>query len=119
MKTVTEKVTKPLSDILPKRLKICRENAGLSMRDVAHKINKTAATISKWESGEITPYGDTLLKLCEIYNVDISTFYGVTSSEFRLSPSEVRLIKQFRNSTRNAQITVKTILETFQVDNKK
>ena len=119
MKNVAEKVTNPLSDILPKRLKICRENAGLSMRDVAQKINKSAATISKWESGEIMPYGDTLIKLCEIYNVDISSFFGVTSSEFRLSPSEIKLVKQFRNSTRNAQITVKTILEAFQVTERK
>lgn len=95
---------------------MCRENAGLSMRDVAKKINKTAATVSKWESGEIMPYGETLLQLCDIYNVDISIFYGVTPYEFRISPSEIKLIKLYRNSTRNAQITARTVLETFQVE---
>lgn len=44
------------------------------MREVAKRIHKTAATISKWESGETTPYGDTLLMLCKIYNVDITAF---------------------------------------------
>ena len=111
-----EKVTNPLSEILPKRLKMCRENAGLSMRDVAKKINKTAATISKWENGDVMPYGDTLLQLCDLYNVDITTFYGVTPYEFRLSPSEIKLIKLYRNSTRNAQITARTVLEMYQID---
>lgn len=111
-----KKVTNPLSEILPKRLKMCRESAGLSMREVAKKINKTAATVSKWENGEIMPYGDTLLQLCDLYNVDITTFYGVTPYEFRLSPTEIKLIKLYRNSTRNAQITVKTVLESFQID---
>ena len=118
IKNSNEKVTNPLIEILPKRLKMYRENAGLSMREVAKKINKTAATISKWESGEIMPYGDTLLQLCDIYNVDItSSFYGVTPYEFRISPSEIKLIKLYRNSTRNAQITARTVLETFQINN--
>ena len=116
IKKIDEQVTNPLTKILPKRLKMCRENAGLSMRDVAKKINKTAATVSKWESGEIMPYGETLLQLCDLYNVDITTFYGVTPYEFRISPSEIKLIKLYRNATRNAQITVRTVLETFQVE---
>ena len=117
VKNSNEKVTNPLIEIIPKRLKMYRENAGLSMREVAKKINKTAATISKWESGEIMPYGDTLLQLCDIYNVDITSFYGVTPYEFRISPSEIKLIKLYRNSTRNAQITARTVLETFQINN--
>jgi len=116
IKNSSEKVTNPLIEILPKRLKMYRENAGLSMREVAKKINKTAATVSKWESGEIMPYGDTLLQLCDIYNVDITSFYGVTPYEFRISPSEIKLIKLYRNSTRNAQITVRTVLETYQIN---
>ena len=67
-----------LKEILPKRLKMCRENAGLSLRDVAKKINKTAATVCKWEAGDIMPYGETLLQLCDLYNVDITTFFGVS-----------------------------------------
>lgn len=116
MSNYDEKVTNPLSEILPKRLKMCRENAGLSMREVAKKINKTAATISKWESGEVIPYGDTLLELCNIYNVNITSFFGVTPYEFRLTPSEVKLIKTYRNATRNAQITARTVLETYQIE---
>ncbi len=105
-----------LREILPKRLKMCRENAGLSLRDVAKKINKTPATICKWELGDIMPYADTLLELCDLYCVDITAFFGIASQkEFRLTPSEITLIQKYRNSTKNAQITVQTVLETFQI----
>ena len=110
------KTKNQLREILPERLKICRENAGLSMHEVAKKINKTAATVSKWESGDIMPYADTLLDLCDLYNVDITAFFGISvNNEFRLTPFEINIIKKYRNSTKNAQITVTTILEAYQI----
>ena len=65
-----EKSIDSLSMSLPLQLRLCREKAGLSMREVAKRINKTAAAISKWESGETTPYGDTLLMLCKTMSRD-------------------------------------------------
>ena len=111
----SDKKQNPLKEILPKRLKICRENAGLSMHQVAKFINKTPATISKWENGDIMPYGDTLLQLCDLYNVDITFFFGTSAQELKLTPSEINLVNLYRNSTKNAQITAKTVLETFQI----
>ncbi len=100
---------------LPLQLRLCREKAGLSMREVAKRINKTAATISKWESGETMPYGDTLLTLCKIYNVDITVFYGLaTQQSIRITPAETHLIELYRNATRDAQSVVVTVLEKCQ-----
>nr|DAT17514.1 MAG TPA: helix-turn-helix domain protein [Caudoviricetes sp.] len=116
MKNIKNNATNPLTEDLPQRLKMCRENAGLSLRQVAKKINKTAATVCKWENGKIEPYGDTLLQLCEIYNVDITTFYGVTTdnNKMRITPQEIELIKLFRNATKHAQIATKTVLKNCQ-----
>ncbi len=115
MKKIKENVTNPLAGTLPQRLKMCRENAGLSMRQVAKMINKTAATICKWENGETNPYGDTLLQLCDIYDVDITTFYGVsTDNNIRITPQEIELIKLYRNATKHAQIATRTVLKNCQ-----
>ena len=110
-----EKTVESLSTSLPLQLRLCRQNVGLSMREVAKRINKTAATISKWESGETTPYGDTLLMLCKIYNVDITAFYGVaTPQSIRITPAETRLIELYRNATKDAQNVTVTVLEKCQ-----
>lgn len=115
MKKTKDKVTNPIIDTLPNRLRMCRENAGLSLRQVAKRINKSAASICKWESGDVTPYGDVLLSLCEIYNVDVTTFFGLqTENKLRLTPHEISLIKLYRNATKHAQITTYTVLEKCQ-----
>ena len=119
MKNIKQDETKTMSKTLPLQLKVCREKSGLSMREVAKRINKTAATICKWESGEVTPYGDMLLKLCELYGVDITTFFGLeTENKMRLTSHEMEIINLYRNATRHAQITVHTVLETCQKTNK-
>ena len=68
----------------------------------------------KWENGKIEPYGDTLLQLCEIYNVDITTFYGVTTdnNKMRITPQEIELIKLFRNATKMLKLLQKPFLKT-------
>lgn len=115
MKKSKEKVTNPMTDYLPNRLKMCRENAGLSLREVAKQINKSPASVCKWENGEVTPYGDVLLQLCDIYKVDITTFFGLpTQNKLRFTPNEIEIIKMFRNATRNAQLTVLTVLKNCQ-----
>jgi len=115
MKKIKQKVTNPMSDNLPSRLKACRENAGLSLREVAKKINKSPASVCKWENGEVTPYGDVLLQLCEIYNVDVTTFFGLPSQgKLRFTPSEVEIIKLFRSAPKHAQLTVRTVLKNCQ-----
>ena len=102
-----EKTAESLSTSLPLQLRLCRQKAGLSMREVAKRIHKTAATISKWESGETTPYGDTLLMLCKIYNV-------ATPQSIRITPAETRLIELYRNATKDAQNVTITVLEKCQ-----
>lgn len=109
-----EKTAESLSTSLPLQLRLCRQKAGLSMREVAKRIHKTAATISKWESGETTPYGDTLLMLCKIYNVDITALCVATPQSIRITPAETRLIELYRNATKDAQNVTVTVLEKCQ-----
>lgn len=59
------------------KLKIARTNAKLTQKIVAEKINVTAATLSRYESGDIQPDPNTLKKLSLIYNVSVDFLLGL------------------------------------------
>ena len=76
----------------------------LSVRDVSgilkeKSLNVAEKTIYGWESGQTQPNADTLLMLCEIYNIEnILGTFGYTDEEpINLTSHEVKLIKQYRN----------------------
>lgn len=49
----------------------------LTLQEVAVSLNKTKATISKYEKNEITPDALTLLKLCNILNIGLSDLFPI------------------------------------------
>lgn len=56
-----------------KALRKYRKLKHLSLQYVGDKIYKTKATMSKYENGEITPDFNTVLELCNILDIDLST----------------------------------------------
>lgn len=50
-------------------LKAARINANLTQKDVAKAIGMTIETISNYELGLTVPDYDTVVSLCELYNV--------------------------------------------------
>ncbi|MDE6386163.1 MAG: helix-turn-helix domain-containing protein, partial [Eubacterium sp.] len=46
-----------------------RKSLNLSQEELAEKINVTRQAISKWENGQSTPDMDTILLLCDYFNV--------------------------------------------------
>lgn len=62
-------------------------------------IHVAPKTIYGWESGQANPSADTLLVLCELYNIsDILSVFGYKedASVFRVTPSERALIESYR-----------------------
>ena len=56
------------------RLKTYRLKKGLSQENIATIINKTKATVSRYESGEVLPDVKDISKICaalEIYEADL------------------------------------------------
>lgn len=51
------------------KIRIFREKAGLSQRELASAINISQAAISQWESGETQPTLDNLRKAADILGV--------------------------------------------------
>lgn len=46
-----------------------RKSLNLSQEELAEKINVTRQAVSKWENGQSTPDMDTILLLCDCFNV--------------------------------------------------
>lgn len=87
-----------------KVLREYRKKNKLSVKDVAiklqeHSVNISPKSIYGWENGETQPNAETLLLLCEIYNIEqiLYTFgYTNRASNYAISEYENRLLKQYR-----------------------
>lgn len=62
--------------ILGDNLRISRERAGLSRRQVAEYLPRAVQTIGQYESGKADPSIATLCKLCELYHCTPNDLLG-------------------------------------------
>ncbi|MDR0840771.1 MAG: helix-turn-helix domain-containing protein [Christensenellaceae bacterium] len=53
------------------KLKQCRNENKLSQETVAENLNVTRQAVSKWERGINEPDIETIVRLCDMYNVPI------------------------------------------------
>ncbi|AAK79526.1 transcriptional regulator with XRE-family HTH domain [Clostridium acetobutylicum] len=82
-----------------RKLKAARENANLKQSDVAKIIGSTFQKISSFETGRTRVDLETLIRLCEIYNVDADYILSTdkkNSNNLTLKPEESNLIVKFR-----------------------
>lgn len=90
-------------DMIAKALKAARKQNALSVKDVVCKledksINVAEKTIYGWENGQSQPNVDTLLVLCEIYNINdvLGTFGYEPEPPLQITNFEKRLILNLR-----------------------
>ncbi len=70
-----------LYDIAPK-LKLLRQNKGLSQRELAKIIGVTNSLISKYEKSSVMPSLAVFKKFVEFYNVSPSELLGLSDREY-------------------------------------
>ena len=81
-----------------------RQKKRMSQTNLGMKIGISQETISSYESGKSYPAVDTLLKLCDVFNVSADflldrTDISLTINDFcdkNLSPEELELVANFR-----------------------
>lgn len=66
---------------LAQNLKFLRQRLGLSQKEVADRIGKNYTIIGGYERGKVLPPLDIVLKLCELYDVDVSVLINVDIAE--------------------------------------
>lgn len=52
-----------------------RADRRMTQAEVAKKIGVSKRTIMKWENNETSPTGIQLMKLCEIYDVELNDIF--------------------------------------------
>ena len=55
-----------------------RKSANLTHAELGAKLNITAQAVSKWENSLSEPDIDSIRKMCEIFNVSVDEFIGVS-----------------------------------------
>lgn len=93
-------------------LKNLRRNAGMTQAGVATLLNRSQQAIAHWESGYSQPDVDTLFKLAELYNADLSEAFGFKDS-LQPTKEEYILIRQFRNAHDSDKKAVACILSKY------
>ena len=59
-------------------LKIIRKAKGYTQEELAIKIHVVRQTISKWEKGLSVPDADTLSKLADVLEINVSELLGLS-----------------------------------------
>ena len=52
-------------------LQFIRAQAGVTQEQLAEQLNVSRQSVSKWESGTSFPEMDTLLRICDLYDVNM------------------------------------------------
>ena len=87
-----------------KVLREYRKKNNLTVNDVAlkldeHSLHVSPKSIYGWENGQTQPNAETLLVLCEIYNIEqiLFTFgYRTRAANYAISENENKVLKQYR-----------------------
>ncbi len=89
------------------RIKLARKQAGLSLRELAEKMNGlvSAQAIGKYERGEMTPSSKVLIKISKSLGVSID--YLLSPNPIKLESVEFRKIKI--NAKEKAQVESKVL----------
>ena len=63
---------------LPEKIAALRKSQGLSQEALAEKLYVTRQTVSRWETGAVTPDAENLLRLCQTLGVSADELLGNT-----------------------------------------
>ena len=64
-------------------LQYIRAQAGVTQEQLAEQLNVSRQSVSKWESGASFPEMDTLLRICDLYDVNLDTLLRGSVEESR------------------------------------
>ena len=69
MSVTTKLQTKPKTETIADRIRVAREDAGISQSDLAALIGVHARTIQRWEFGQQQPHSGQVVSIAEITKV--------------------------------------------------
>ena len=97
-------------------IKMIRSNNGLTMQDLADKLNVTKGAVSMWENKGVVPRDDILLRISKLYKISIDKMLG-NEMEFedndnvKLSYLQRNLGKLDDNQLKKAEQVLKVVFD--------
>ncbi|MDR0306107.1 MAG: helix-turn-helix domain-containing protein [Chitinispirillales bacterium] len=82
-----------------KRIKMFREQKGLSQKNFAAAIGAKNTTVSNWEKGYTRPDVDTLAKICETLGVSADDMLDIRFNPEDMNSHEKEIIMAYRTKT--------------------
>lgn len=93
------------------KIYIMRKAKCLSQEKLAECVGVSRQTVSKWESGVVTPNDENIKSLCKIFSVGIDYFYGESLSNTAI----IRVDKQNNSFTGNIRGTKEENVKKFKI----
>ena len=88
-----------------KRLEELRISYNLTQKQLADKLGVTKQTVSNWENDNILPSIETLMRICQFFNVSTDYVLGLDNKKYievsDLSLEVVSHIQQIINDIKN------------------
>ena len=105
---------------LSKNIQLLRRQRRITQEQLAESMNVSRQTISKWESGEMTPELQKLIELCELFSCKLDELVreDMFADDDIFSPIEIRHVGAFRMArylivSPNPEDDVQTYLESW------
>lgn len=99
--------------MLSEKLKTIRKQKGLSQEELAIRLHVVRQTISKWEKGLSVPDSDMLIRLAEIFEVNVSDLLGEKIEDEEkgdaLTEQLVRINEQMAVRNRRSKMILKAV----------
>lgn len=69
--------------MFPQRLRLCRKDRGLSLKELASFFGMSHSTLSKYETGSRHPDPDMLIKLASFFDISVDYLLGLSDIRSR------------------------------------
>ena len=86
------------SEMLGRVISTARKQKNLSQKELGDLLNVSNKTVSKWENGEATPRPETLIKLCDILELNKTEILGF---EQKYDSKEIDSLKRENSKLKN------------------
>lgn len=87
-----------LLDKIGENIRKFRHKLGVTQQELADRISVSRSVLTRWESGSLTPDVETLVKLCQLFNVGLDGLVGRTYNRAQIL-HEVRQMYQTDEET--------------------
>ena len=105
-------------------LKQCRENAGLTQKQMSTALNIERSAYAYYECGQTRPSAAFILKVASVLNIDYSVFFYVVDDDenhldneciksYELSKQQKELIIAYRAMPKEKRNEIDNICKTF------